>query len=94
MVDPSYVIKAFAKGADGVLVAGCHPGDCHYIAGNIKALRRSFMLRKLLNDLGVEDARFRLEWIAASEPHKYAKVVNEMTEEVRSLGPFSLERSN
>jgi F420-non-reducing hydrogenase iron-sulfur subunit len=88
MVDPGYVIKAFAEGADGVLVAGCHPGDCHYISGNIKALRRSFLLRKLLNELGVEDARFRLEWIAASEPHKYAKVVNEMSEEIRSLGPF------
>jgi len=88
MVDPSYVIKAFAEGADGVLVAGCHPGDCHYISGNIKALRRSFLLKKLLTELGVEGKRFRLEWIAASEPHKYAKVVNEMSEEVRSLGPY------
>ncbi len=88
MIDPSYVIKAFAQGADGVLMAGCHPGDCHYISGNIKALRRSFLLRKLLNDLNVEDGRFRLEWIAASEPHKYARVINEMSEEVRRLGPF------
>jgi F420-non-reducing hydrogenase iron-sulfur subunit len=88
MVDPSYVIKAFAQGADGVLVAGCHPGDCHYIAGNIKALRRSFLLRKLLGELGVHQKRFRLEWIAASEPHKYAKVVNEMSEEIRGLGPL------
>ncbi|SPF50499.1 cytosolic bidirectional (NiFe)-hydrogenase (HDR linked, Group 3c), iron-sulfur subunit, putative [Syntrophobacter sp. SbD1] len=88
MVDPSYVIKAFAEGADGVLVGGCHPGDCHYIAGNMKAWRRSFLLKKLLNELGVEDERFRLEWIAASEPHKYAKVVNEMSEGLRSLGSF------
>lgn len=88
MVDPNYVIKAFAQGADGVLVAGCHPGDCHYIAGNIKALRRSFLLRKLLEELGVDKKRFRLEWIAASEPHKYAKVVNEMSEEIREIGPL------
>jgi len=92
MVDPSYVIKAFAEGADGVLVAGCHPGDCHYISGNIKALRRSFLLKKLLRDLGVEEKRFRLEWVAASEPHKYARVVNEMTEEVRGLGPFTQQK--
>jgi F420-non-reducing hydrogenase iron-sulfur subunit len=88
MVDPSYVIKAFASGADGVLVAGCHPGDCHYLAGNIKALRRSFLLRKLLAELGVDQQRFRLEWIAASESPLYAKVVNEMVEEIRNLGPF------
>ncbi|MGC8492077.1 MAG: hydrogenase iron-sulfur subunit [Syntrophobacteraceae bacterium] len=88
MVDPSYVMKAFAQGADGVLVAGCHPGDCHYIAGNIKALRRSFLLRKLLEELGVDEKRFRLEWIAASEPHKYAKVINEMSEQIRALGPL------
>lgn len=88
MVDPNYVIKAFSEGADGVLVAGCHPGDCHYIAGNIKALRRSFLLQKLLGELGVSEKRFRLEWIAASEPHKYAKVVNEMSEEIRGLGPY------
>jgi F420-non-reducing hydrogenase iron-sulfur subunit len=93
MVDPNYVIKAFAQGADGVLVAGCHPGDCHYIAGNIKALRRSFLLRKLLEELGVDAKRFRLEWIAASEPHKYAKVINEMSEEIRGLGPLRQAKS-
>jgi F420-non-reducing hydrogenase iron-sulfur subunit len=92
MVDPNYVIKAFAKGADGVLIAGCHPGDCHYISGNIKTMRRYTLLKKLLKQLGVEDKRFRLEWIAASEPQKYAKVVNEMTEEVRNLGPFKKPR--
>jgi F420-non-reducing hydrogenase iron-sulfur subunit len=89
MVDPSYVIKAFASGADAVLVAGCHPGDCHYISGNIKALRRSFLLDKLLTELGVEKGRFRLEWIAASESPRYAELVNEMTREVKKLGPFS-----
>jgi F420-non-reducing hydrogenase iron-sulfur subunit len=88
MVDPSYVVKAFASGADGVLVAGCHPGDCHYLAGNIKALRRSFLLRKLLSELGVEEKRFRLAWIAASESPLYAKFINEMIEEIRNLGPY------
>jgi len=88
MVDPSYVLKAFASGADGVLVGGCHPGDCHYLAGNIKALRRSFLLRKLLAELGVQEKRFRLEWIAASESPQYAKLINEMIEEIRALGPY------
>lgn len=88
MVDPEYVIKAFASGADGVLVAGCHPGDCHYISGNMKALRRSFLLERLLAELGVENGRFRLEWIAASESHKYAEVINTMSENIRRLGPF------
>jgi len=88
MVDPSYVVKAFASGADGVLIGGCHPGDCHYLAGNIKALLRTFLLKKLLTELGVEDKRFHLEWIAASEAPHYAKFVNEMVEEVRQLGPY------
>lgn len=88
MVDPSYVLRAFAGGADGVLVAGCHPGDCHYISGNIKALRRSILLDRLLSELGVEKGRFRLQWIAASESTHYAEVINRMCEEVRGLGPF------
>jgi F420-non-reducing hydrogenase iron-sulfur subunit len=89
MVDPGYVIKAFASGADGVLVAGCHPGDCHYIAGNIKALRRARLLEKLLHELGVEKGRFRLEWIAASESPRYVQVINALTDEIRRLGPFA-----
>jgi F420-non-reducing hydrogenase iron-sulfur subunit len=92
MVDPSYILKAFANGADGVLVAGCHPGDCHYISGNIKAMRRALLLKKLLEEMAVDKGRFRFEWIAASEPGLYVKVINEMTEEIRSLGPFSLKR--
>lgn len=92
MVDPSYVLKAFASGADAVLVAGCHPGDCHYISGNMKALRRSFLLANLLKEMGVTDGRFRLEWIAASESPKYAEVINEMCESVRQLGPMRKER--
>jgi coenzyme F420-reducing hydrogenase delta subunit len=88
MVDPSYVVKAFASGADGVLVGGCWPGDCHYVSGNIKTMRRAPLLAKLLGALGVEALRFRLKWIAASEPSQFAKTVNEMTEELRKLGPF------
>lgn len=88
MVDPSYVLKAFSSGADGVLIAGCHPGDCHYISGNIKAMRRAPLLESLLKDLGVEDGRFRLEWIAASEGPRYASVIDEMIEKIRTLGPF------
>lgn len=89
MVDPSYVLKAFASGADAVLVGGCHPGDCHYISGNIKAMRRAPLLNKLLEEMGVESGRFRLEWIAASDAPQYAELINRMSEEVRSLGPFS-----
>ena len=94
MVDPSYIIKAFASGADGVLVGGCWPGDCHYISGNIKAMRRAPLLKKLLGEMGVEDLRFRLKWIAASEPSQYAKTINEMTEEIRKLGPFSRKKKS
>jgi len=89
MVDPSYVVKAFSKGADAVLVGGCHPGDCHYISGNFKAMRRAPLLNKLLEEMGVESGRFRLEWIAASDAPQYAELVNRMSDEVRSLGPFS-----
>ena len=92
MVDPSYVMKAFASGADGVLVGGCWPGDFHYVVGNIKAMRRAPLLKKLLGELGVEELRFRLKWIAASEPSQFAKTVNDMTEEIRKLGPFKRKK--
>jgi F420-non-reducing hydrogenase iron-sulfur subunit len=92
MVDPSYVVKAFVSGADGVLIGGCWPGDCHYVAGNIKAMRRAPLLKKLLGELGVEELRFRLKWIAASEPSQFARTVNEMTEEIRKLGPFKRKK--
>ena len=88
MVDPSYVIKAFESGADGVLVAGCFPGDCHYISGNIKAMRRAPLLSRLLIELGVEKERFRLEWIAASDSVPYALIMNEMCDNIRKLGPY------
>lgn len=87
-VDPQFVLEAFARGADGVLIGGCHPGDCHYQEGNYKALRRYHLLRRMLAQLGVEPERFRLEWISASEGERLRAVVNDMVEKVRALGPF------
>jgi F420-non-reducing hydrogenase iron-sulfur subunit len=79
-------------GADGVLVGGCFPGDCHYIAGNYKAMRRAPLLSKLLVELGIEKERFRLEWIAASDSVPYARVINEMCDTIRKLGPYVQKR--
>ena len=90
-LDPQFILKALRNGADGVLIGGCHPGDCHYQEGNYKALRRFTLLKKLLADMGIEDERVRLEWIAASEGDKVQRVINEMTETVRRLGPLNLE---
>jgi len=86
-VDPQFVLEAFAKGADGVLIGGCHPGDCHYQEGNYKALRRYELLRRLLNQMGIENDRFRLEWISAAEGERVKTVVNDMVEKLRALGP-------
>ena len=87
-VDPTFVVKALADGADGVLIAGCHPGDCHYQEGNYKAMRRYRLLLKMLDQFGIERQRVRLEWVSASEGDKFAKVVKEMTETLRALGPL------
>lgn len=89
-VDPQFVLDAFARGADGVLIGGCHPGDCHYQEGNYKALRRYRLLKRMLLDLGIEEERFRLEWISAAEADRLRDVMNEMTEQVRALGPFGI----
>jgi F420-non-reducing hydrogenase iron-sulfur subunit len=89
-VDPQFVLDAFAKGADGVLIGGCHIGDCHYVEGNYKAIRRVQMLRRILRGMGIEDDRFRLEWISASEGEKVKLVINDMVEKVRALGPLGL----
>ena len=87
-VDPQMVLWAFRNGADGVLIGGCHPGDCHYQEGNYKALRRSKLLRKMLPQFGIEPERLRLEWISASEGERLRDVVNEFTEQIRRLGPL------
>lgn len=88
-VDPQFVLEAFANGADGVIVSGCHlPADCHYISGNFKALRRFTLLKRVLESLGVEKERFRLEWISAAEASEWVKVVNEMVNDLKRLGPL------
>ncbi len=91
-VDPSFVLRAFQDGADGVLIAGCHPGDCHYINGNLKTLRRYPALETLIAQFGIEPDRMRLEWISAAEGDVFVHVVNEMTEQVRALGPLDWKR--
>lgn len=90
-VDPTLVLRAFQLGADGVLVAGCHPGDCHYQEGNYKAMRRVLLLKRVLRQFGVDEQRLRLEWISASEGEKFARVANEFTEQIRALGPLQAE---
>lgn len=89
-VDPQFVLEAFAKGADGVLIGGCHPGDCHYAEGNYKMLRRYHLLKRMLNSMGIEGDRFRLEWISASEGEKVKRVINDMVEKVKKLGPLDI----
>ena len=90
-MDPTFALKAFREGADGVLMLGCHPGDCHYQNGNMKTLRRVPLLRRMLGDLGLEPERLRLEWVSASEGERYKTVVNEFVEQIRQLGPVNLE---
>ncbi len=89
-IDPTFVLKAIADGADGVLICGCHPGDCHYVEGNYKALRRFSLLKKTLRDFGIDDERVRLEWVSASEGVRFAEVVKDMTEKIRDLGPSNI----
>jgi F420-non-reducing hydrogenase iron-sulfur subunit len=86
-VDPTFVVFALAHGADGVLICGCHPGDCHYSEGNYKAMRRYQLLKQLLKAYGVESDRVRLEWVSASEGQRFADIVGQMTERLRALGP-------
>jgi F420-non-reducing hydrogenase iron-sulfur subunit len=90
-VDPQFVLNAFARGADGVLIGGCHPGDCHYQEGNYKALRRYRLLKRILVEMGIDEQRLRLEWISASEAERFRWVMNDMVEQVRALGPLHLK---
>jgi len=87
MVHPNLVIDALTKGADGVLVCGCHPGDCHYKDGNLRAEKRAEAIILMLEDFGLEEARFRLEWVSASEGPKFAQVAREFTKKIKELGP-------
>lgn len=92
-VEPDMVLKALRDGADGVLIAGCHPGECHYMEGNLKTLRRFTLLQRMLKQFGVEEARLRLLWASASEGNALAEAVNEMTEILRTLGPLRWSES-
>src|SRR5512133_2186208 len=87
-VEPAFVLQAFREGADGVLVAGCHPGDCHYVDGNLRAVARHAVLSRALEQAGIEPARFRIAWASATEAERFAAEVRELTEEVRALGPL------
>jgi F420-non-reducing hydrogenase iron-sulfur subunit len=91
-VDPEFILHAFKKGADGVMVLGCHPGDCHYIGGNYRTRRRMALLAAMLQQFGLHRDRFRLEWVSASEGEKYARVVNEFIDRVTRLGPSPYRR--
>jgi F420-non-reducing hydrogenase iron-sulfur subunit len=88
-IDPKLVVKALERGADGVLVSGCHPGDCHYTEGNYYTRRRMLMLFKLLEFLGIDPKRVQMSWVSASEGPKWAQVVEGITEDIKSLGPIS-----
>ncbi len=86
-VNPSFVLRAFQRGADGVLVAGCHPGDCHYSTGNYYARRRLNVFKRALHYVGLEPERFQVHWISAAEGAKFANVMNEVTQQIKQLGP-------
>lgn len=91
-VDPQHILWAFKKGADGVLILGCHPGDCHYKEGNFNALRRYKILKKLLSYFGIEEERLKIDWVSATEGEKFVKVVSEVTENIVKLGPLQLRK--
>lgn len=91
-IDPQFVLAAFANGADGVLIGGCHPGDCHYQEGNYNCLRRVRLLKRVLEELGIEEERFRLEWISAAEGDRVRVVINDMVEKLRALGPLQMKK--
>ena len=87
MVHPALVMDALSKGVDGVLIAGCHIGDCHYTDGNVKSERRFEAMQVMLEDMGIETERLRLEWVSSGEGEKFARVVGEMTEQLKKIGP-------
>jgi len=92
-VEPAFVLRAFRKGADGVLICGCHPGDCHYQEGNYRCLRRYMLLQKYIRQIGVEQARLKLEWISASEGKQFSELVNSFTETITELGQSKIKET-
>jgi len=93
-VSPLYIFSAFKRGADGVLVSGCHPGDCHYIKGNLYARRRIALVNKLLEYIGLEPQRFQMSWVSAAEGKKYTQIIKDFVQELKPLGPQTKLRSN
>jgi len=91
-VDPQFIMEALHDGADGVMVLGCHPGDCHYIEGNYKTMKRHGMLKLLLKQLNIEEDRVILDWVSASEGEKFAKVVDKMNARITELGPLNWDK--
>ncbi len=93
-VSPNYIFSAFKNGADGVLVSGCHPGDCHYIKGNYYARRRIALVKELLEFIGLEPQRFQMSWVSAAEGTKFTEIIKDMVDELKPLGPQNKLRSN
>ena len=91
-IEPSFIIQAFANGADGVMVAGCHPGDCHYNSGNYKTMRRLLLLRSTLSQMGIEPERLKLVWISTEETDKFKQSVEEFVTDVAKLGPLDYDK--
>lgn len=86
-IDPLFILKAFQDGADGVLVSGCHFGDCHYLEGNYKAAKRMFLLKAVLKNIGFDDKRLRMTFVSASEGAKWATVIEDVVKTIKDLGP-------
>ncbi len=91
-IEPAYILEAFQQGADGVFIGGCHPGDCHYQAGNYKTMRKIMLAKRLLSQLGMSPKRLKLEWVSAAEGQRFAQVLTDFINEVKELGPNPLKQ--
>ena len=91
-IEPAYILEAFQQGADGVFIGGCHPGECHYQAGNYKTMRKVILAKRLLTQLGLSPKRLKLEWVSAAEGQRFAKVVTDFITEIKELGPNPLNK--
>jgi coenzyme F420-reducing hydrogenase delta subunit len=92
-ISPLYIMSAFNKGADGVLVSGCHPGDCHYMEGNYQARRKIYLMKELLEFMGLEEDRFRMSWVSAAEGAKFAEIISDFVEDIKKIGPHTRMRA-
>lgn len=90
-IEPEFILESFRKGADGVIILACHPGDCHYKEGNYRAAQRSTIMKQLLSQFGIEEERFRMDYVSAGEGEKFVRVITEMVEAVRRVGPLALD---